>query len=262
LELELSDKVVVVTGGSRGIGFACAAAFLEEGARVAIVSRDARRLAVAAARLHSAGEVPPVTIAADLSRAEEAQRMAREVADRLGPVDVLVNSAGAAKRYLPEELDAAAWHAAMDAKYFTYIHAMDALLPGMTGRGTGAVVNIVGMGGKVATPIHLPGGAANAALMLATVGLANVVGPKGVRINAINPGATMGERLQEALHLESRARGVPEEELLRQGAARVPLGRYASNEDIAQVALFLASPRAAYVTGAVIPMDGGLNPVL
>jgi NAD(P)-dependent dehydrogenase (short-subunit alcohol dehydrogenase family) len=72
----------------------------------------------------------------------------------------------------------------------------------------------------------------------------------------------MGERLQEALRLESRARGVTEDELLRQGTARVPLGRYASNEDIAQVALFLASPRAAYVTGAVIPMDGGLNPVL
>ena len=262
LELELSDKVVVVTGGSRGIGFACAAAFLEAGARVAIVSRDARRLGVAAARLHSAGEIPPITIAADLSRAEDAQRMAREVTDQLGPVDVLVNSAGAAKRYLPEELDAAAWHAAMNAKYFTYIHAMDALLPGMVDGGGGAVVNIVGMGGKVATPMHLPGGAANAALMLATVGLASVYGPKGVRINAINPGATMGERLQEALQLESRARGISEEELLRQGTARVPLGRYAGNEDIAQVALFLASPRAAYVTGAVIPMDGGLNPVL
>ncbi|MBK8016221.1 MAG: SDR family oxidoreductase [Betaproteobacteria bacterium] len=262
MELELAEKVVVVTGGSRGIGFACACAFIEEGARVAIVARDPQRLHHAAARLHSAGEYPPISIAADLTRPDEARRMADEVTAQLGPVDILVNSAGAAKRYLPEDLDAQAWHAAMDAKYFTYIHAMDALVPGMTARGKGAVVNIVGMGGKVATPIHLPGGAANAALMLATVGLAHVHGPKGVRVNAINPGATLGERLREALRLESQARGVSEEELLRQGTARVPLRRYATDEDIAQVALFLASDRAAYVTGAIVPMDGGLNPVL
>jgi NAD(P)-dependent dehydrogenase (short-subunit alcohol dehydrogenase family) len=94
------------------------------------------------------------------------------------------------------------------------------------------------------------------------VGLASVYGPKRVRINALNPGAVRGERLSEALRLEAGARGVPEEELLRMGEARVPLGRYATDDDIAQVALFLASDRAAYVTGAVIPMDGGLNPVL
>lgn len=251
-----------MTGASRGIGFACAAAFLAEGARVALVSRDAGRLEHAAARLHSAGDYPPVVIAADLTRAEEAKRMAEAVHAAFGAPDILVNSAGAARRYLPEELDAAAWHAAMQAKYFTYIHAMDALLPAMAGRGGGAVVNIIGMGGKVATPIHLPGGAANAALMLASVGLAHVYGPKGVRVNAINPGATRGERLDDALALESRARGLPPEELLRLGEAKVPLQRFADGDDIAQVALFLASPRAAYVTGAVVPMDGGLNPVL
>jgi NAD(P)-dependent dehydrogenase (short-subunit alcohol dehydrogenase family) len=262
LELGLTGKVVVVTGASRGIGFACAAAFLQEGARVAIVSRDAGRLEHAAARLHSAGDFPPAAIVADLTRPEEAKRMAEAVYESLGAVEILVNSAGAAKRYLPDQLDAAAWRAAMDAKYFTYIHAMDALLPSMVTRGGGAVVNVIGMGGKVAGPMHLPGGAANSALMLATVGLASVYGPKGVRVNALNPGAVRGERLAEALQLEAAARGVTEEELLRLGEARVPLGRYATDDDIAQVALFLASERAAYVTGAVIPMDGGLNPVL
>ena len=98
--------------------------------------------------------------------------------------------------------------------------------------------------------------------MLATVGLANVYGPKGIRINAINPGATLSERLQEALRLEAKTKGVSEDEVLAQGQSRVPLGRYAEPEDIAQVALFLASDRAAYVTGAIVPMDGGLNPVI
>ena len=128
-----------------------------------------------------------------------------------------MNSAGAAKRYLPDDLDANAWHAAMDAKYFTYIHAMDAVLPGMAARSRGNVVNIIGMGGKVATPIHLPGGAANSALMLATVGLAQVYGPKGIRINAINPGATLDERVMEALRLEATARKITEDEVLAQG---------------------------------------------
>ena len=114
----------------------------------------------------------------------------------------------------------------------------------------------------MATSIHLPGGAANAALMLASVGLAGVYGPKGVRINAINPGPVMGERLEEALALEMQRSGLGREQVLAAGQAKVPLGRYATNEDIAQVTLFLASARAAYLTGAIVPMDGGLCQVV
>ena len=258
MELGLKGKVVVITGGSKGIGLACAQAFLAEGARVAIVSRSAANLDGAVAQ--SAGQW-------SASQATSRRRQPRRTwcgrpNPRSAPIDVLVNSAGAARRYLPEDLNAEAWHAAMDAKYFTYIHAMDAVLPGMAGRGAGTVVNIIGMGGKVATPIHLPGGAANSALMLATVGLANVYGPKGVRINAINPGATMTERVREALKLEAKSRGSSEDEVLAQGQAKVPLRRYAAPEDVANLTLFLASAKAAYITGAIVPMDGGSNPVL
>ena len=198
MELGLTGKVVVVTGASRGIGFACAAAFLQEGARVAIVSRDAGRLEHAAARLHSAGDYPPAAIVADLTRPEEAKRMAEEVYETLGATEILVNSAGAAKRYLPEELDASAWHAAMEAKYFTYIHAMDALLPAIVKRGGGAVVNVIGMGGKVAGPMHPPRWCGQ----FRTHSWRRWVWPvctvrSGVRINALNPGgrarrATLG----------------------------------------------------------------------
>ena len=98
--------------------------------------------------------------------------------------------------------------------------------------------------------------------MLATVGLANVYGPKGLRINAINPGSTMTERVREALMLEAKARGLSENEVLNQGQAKVPLKRYAEPEDIANLALFLASDKASYITGVVIPMDGGSNTVI
>lgn len=257
MDLGLKGKSVLITGGSKGIGLACARAFLEEGAKVAIASRSAANLGKAAAAL------PGVkTIVADLTLAEDAGRMAREAEESIGPVDVLVNSAGAAKRYPPDELNAESWHAAMDAKYFTYIHAMDAVLPSMRGRGRGAVVNIIGTGGKVASPIHIPGGAANSALMLATVGLASVHGKYGIRINAINPGATITDRIREALELEAKAKGSSAEKVLQEGQARVPLGRYADPEDIANVTLFFASERAGYVTGAILPMDGGSNPVI
>lgn len=257
MDLGLKDKSVLITGGSKGIGLACARAFLQEGAKVVIVSRSSANLGKAAALL------PAVkTIAADLAQVDDAKRMAKEAVALCGPIDILVNSAGAAKRYAPDELNADSWHAAMDAKYFTYIHAMDAVLPSMRERKSGSVVNIIGTGGKVASPIHIPGGAANSALMLATVGLAGVHGKYGIRINAINPGATITDRIREALELEAKAKGISADKVLEEGQARVPLGRYADPQDIASVTLFLASECASYVTGAILPMDGGSNPVI
>ena len=260
MDLELNGKVVLVTGGSKGIGLACAQAFLAEGARVALVSRDESNLEQARAQLAAGGRV--ATIAADLRQFEAAQDAATRAEAALGPIDILVNSAGAARRYLPEELNARAWHDAMDAKYFTYVHTLEAVLPRMAARGRGVVVNIIGTGGKIATSYHLPGGAANSALMLATVGLAQVYGPKGVRITAINPAATLTGRVTEALKLEAKMRGVSEREVLEQGQAKVPLRRYATPEDIANLTLFLASDKASYLTGAIIPMDGGANPII
>lgn len=261
MDLGLSGKVVLITGGSKGIGYACAEAFAAEGARVAVVSRSEANLAAAASQLAARGH-RAFCISADLSRRDAGEKIVAEVERALGAVDVLVNSAGAAKRYAPEELDVAAWHDAMDAKYFSYVHAMQAVLPGMLARGRGVIINIIGGGGKVAAPVHLPGGAANAALMLVSTGLANAYGRKGIRVNAINPGLTLTGRVEEGVAAESRRSGVGPAELLAKGAERIPLGRYAEPEEIASVAVFLASNRASYVTGAIVPMDGGTNPVI
>ena len=145
----------------------------------------------------------------------------------------------------------------MNSKYFPYIHAMDAARPGMIERKRGSIVNIIGLGGKAATAMHLSGGAANAALMLVTVGWASALGRYGIRVNAINPGNTLTERLQEAIRLDAQEQRITEAEALKRMEERIPLGRVARAEEVAAVALFLASDQASYVTGAVIPMDGG-----
>jgi NAD(P)-dependent dehydrogenase (short-subunit alcohol dehydrogenase family) len=260
MELGLAGRVVVVTGASKGIGFACAAAFLAEGAEVAMVSRSRENLDAALERLPAAARAPRV-FAADMIDVEATARTIDAIEAQLGAIDVLVNSAGAAKRYTPDDLDAKAWHAAMDAKFFSYIHPLDVVVKRMAARGRGAIVNVIGMGGKVASTVHIAGGAANAALMLATVGYASAYAPKGVRINGINPGQTATGRVQEGLAVESKLTGVAVEELRRRSEARIPLGRMGTPEEVAQVALFLASDRASYVTGAIVPMDGGSGAV-
>jgi NAD(P)-dependent dehydrogenase (short-subunit alcohol dehydrogenase family) len=268
MDLGLGNKVVLVTGGSKGIGLACARAFAKEGARVAIVSRDPANLARAREQL--AGEGLHVHLTrADLHEPHSAADVIEDVSTSVGPIDVLVNSAGAARRYDPESLDAAAFKATMEAKYFPYIYPQQEVLRRMVERvkagGTadpGTIVNIIGMGGKYASDIHIAGGAANAALMMATVGLAHYHARYGIRINAINPGQTLTERIQEAVELEAEREGTDKETMLARSEAKVPLGRYAKPEEIADVALFLASRRASYVTGALIPMDGCSAPII
>ncbi|MBY4948031.1 SDR family oxidoreductase [Cupriavidus respiraculi] len=261
MDLQLKGKRVLVTGGSRGIGRACAAAFLREGALVAIVSRSEANLVAARTALQRLGPTP-ATFAADLTDADDAARAVLAAVAALGGIDILVNSAGAARRTPPAELTPQAWRKAMDAKYFSYLNVIDPVIKRMAAQGAGAIVNVVGMGGKVASPTHLPGGAANAALMLATAGLAHAYGGQGVRVNAVNPAATHTERLQQGLEAEAALNGVTVEQMLARANARVPLGRLATPEEIADAVLFLASARASYISGAVLSMDGATTPMV
>lgn len=265
MDLQLQDQHVLITGGSKGIGLACALGFLREGARVSLVSRDIANLRQGQETLQRAfaqAEGRVSVHAADLKDPASAEAALDAAEQAFGPVDVLVNSAGAARRTTPAELTAASWHDAMDAKYFTYIHMLHPVVKRMGERGKGAIVNVVGKGGKVASPVHMAGGAANAALMLVSAGMAAAYAAKGVRVNAVNPGLTLTERLQEGMKADAKLAGIDTDEALKRATAGLPLGRIATPEEIANMVVFLSSPKASYVTGAIVAMDGVTTPMI
>lgn len=257
MDLGLKNQKVLITGGSKGIGFACAKIFLAEGAQVALVSRSQENLDAAKRTL---GNV--YTIAADLTDASAAAATVERVEKEFGALDVLVNSAGAAKRTDADDLSPAAWRAGMDAKYFSYINVIDPVIKRMGKRGRGAVINVIGSGGKVASPTHLAGGAANAALLLATAGLAYAYAGKGVRVVGVSPGVTKTDRVAQGLKAEAKRANVSEDQAYKQMIARLPMGRPAEPHEIADIVVFAASERGRYLTGANISTDGAASHVV
>jgi NAD(P)-dependent dehydrogenase (short-subunit alcohol dehydrogenase family) len=256
MDLGLRQKNVLITGGSKGIGLACAKAFRAEGARVAIVSRSQQNLEAAKKVLEGC-----YCVAADLTDANAAAAMVERVEKEFGALDILVNSAGAAKRTDADDLTPAAWHAGMDAKYFSYIHVIDPVVKRMAARGRGAIINVIGNGGKLPASTHLAGGAANAALMLATAGLANAYAGK-VRVVGLNPGITETGRVAEGMKAEAKRQGISEDEALVRATKGLPLGRMPQPEEVADIVLFAASERGLLLSGANITVDAAHKPTI
>lgn len=258
MDLELTGKHVLIAGGTRGIGLACARLYLEEGARVSLCGRSAASCEAAVRELDAGDRVDAHV--ADVTDPAAVLRLVDEAEARKGGVDILVNSAGAAARRPFAELDSAAWHGAMEAKFHTYVNVIDVVIKRMAARKSGSVVNVIGMGGKFPSTIHLAGGSANAALMLATAGLASAYAPSGVRVNAVNPTLTATERMNEGLEAQARQDGISVEEARRRAASKLPLQRIATPEEVADVVVYLSSARASYVSGAIVNVDGASSP--
>lgn len=253
MDLGLTGRTVVVTGGSKGIGFATARVFAEEGADVVIVGRDAAALDAAAERLReTARTVTP--FAADLSRGTERERLF----EAHGDADILVNNAGAIPAGDISTVTMEAWREGWELKVWGYIHLCKLFVAAMSERRAGAIVNIIGMGGRAVRPGYIAGASGNAALIGFTQALGAGTTKDDVRVFGINPSATLTDRITTMARVWAEDRfGDPErwEEVLDQ--SKMPFGRIKRPDEVGALAAMLCAPQVQYLSGTVIDMDGG-----
>jgi len=257
MDLGLNGKTALVSGGSKGIGRAIADGLAREGARVAITARTASDLDTAAAAIRAKTGTDVVTIPADLSRLDDVTRVVATARERLGRIDILVNNAGAIRGgdflNIPDEQWAGDW----SLKILGYVRMARAVLPLMQQQGGGRILNIVGAAARNPTPGYLAGGIANAGLINFTKGLADLAAPSNVLVNAISPAATATDRWESLQEQQARVTGKTKEQVRAEAFAAYPLKRIATPEDVADLACYLVSERASFLTGICITVDGG-----
>jgi 3-oxoacyl-[acyl-carrier protein] reductase len=258
---EFKDRVVVVSGGSRGIGRAIALAFAREGAQTVLASSSAERLAEAQKAIVQAGGAEPMTVAGDLRQRAACEQVLARVNERFGRCHVLVNNAGATRAGNFVELPDDAWLDGFALKFFGAVRLTRLLWP-LLKAAQGHVVNIIGGAARTVEPEFLIGGSVNAAAANFTKGLSRLGMRDGVNVNAIHPGATATERTEQLLQQRAAAQGKAVEALRAETLAKSGIRRMAMPEDIAALALFLCSERARHVQGTAIAVDGGATPGL
>lgn len=246
MDLELGGKTALVTGASMGIGRAIAKGLASEGVQVAALARRAGLLETLAAEIEAAGGARPALIVQDIMAEDAAERVRDAALGALGRVDILVNNAGGS-RPLPVDADEDRWHEALTLNFTRQRQITHALLPQMIARGWGRIINITGK----SEPEGLNAAfAAKAAVHAWAKGLSREVGQHGITVNSIPPGRIMSEQIR---------RNYPEDYRRHFAETEIPVRYWGEPEDLAVMAVFLASPRARYISGAVIPVDGGLR---
>jgi NAD(P)-dependent dehydrogenase (short-subunit alcohol dehydrogenase family) len=257
MNLELSGRVAIVTGASRGIGRAIAVSLADEGMHVTLAARSRDQLD----ELASAIKTTTLVQAVDLREPEAPARVVAATVERFGALDLLVNNAGATKRGDFLELSDADWEDGYRLKFFGAMRCARAAWPHLRAS-RGSIVNIVGIGGRTGTAEFTIGGTVNSALLNLTKCLADRGIDDGVRVNAINPGSIATERLQARLRAFAAERGMEVSQAEGEMAKSFRIGRFGQPAEIARVVAFLASPQASYWQGAIIDVDGGATRTL
>ncbi len=255
LELGLGGKVVIITGGSEGLGRAAAERFAREGARVAICARrkDVLERAADGIRKATGGEV--LAQPADVTQAADIEAFVNAVVARFNGVDILVNNAGTSSAAPFAAVDDASWQRDFDLKVMGAIRFCRLVIPLMKQRGGGRIINVTTVGGKAPAARALPTSLTRAAGINLTKSLANEHAPDRILVNTICLG------LVKSAQWERRAKG-DLEGYYREAAKRVPVGRVGEAEEFADLVAFLASERAGYITGTAINFDGGMSSVV
>ncbi len=246
MELGIKGRTAVVTGASMGIGRGIARALAKEGVKLAIVARRENLLNEVSAEIQKDKGERPVVIVCDLMSEKAPETIAKAALEGLGSVDILVNNAGGSRKFTLEASEAQ-WEQALTLNFTRQRQLTHRLLPQIMARGWGRIVNITGK----SEPEGVNGAfCAKAAMHSWAKGLSREVGKHGITVNSVPPGRIMSEQILRNYSPEERKRG---------GEHDIPVGEYGQPEDIANLVCFLASPLARYITGAVIPVDGGLR---
>lgn len=255
MDLRLKGQRALVTGASKGIGFATAASLAAEGCHLDLAARSQDGLEAAALRLRALVAGIDIRLhLTDLSRLEDQERLAAACAE----VDILVNNAGSNPAGDLTETPDPTWREAWDLKVFGYLNLTRAMLVTMKARGSGVILNVIGYAGERLRARYIVGTTSNAALMAFTRSVGSQSTDYGVRVVGLNPGFTSTDRAANILRTISESQfGSAEEWREVERGLDLPFGRMGTPEEVADVIAFLVSPRASYVSGTIVTVDGG-----
>src|SRR6266487_5747997 len=256
MDLQLTGKVAFVTGGSKGIGRAVAQELAQEGCDVVITARTQEPLEVAAREIAAMTNRKVVPLDGDMSKHPDVQRCVGAALEQFGRIDILVTCAGSSPGGLLEELTEEQWMSSLTLKFMGYVRTVRAVIPHMRERGEGVIVMVVGNDGLKPSYWEMTAGVANAADINFASSVAEQYGRYGVRINTVNPGPVNTDRWDTLEKAFSRDKGVSQDRAHELENRSIPFGRICEPGEVAALVTFLASPRASFINGAHIPIDG------
>lgn len=260
MQISLAGRSAIITGGSKGLGLAIAQEYARSGADVAILARDQGALNDAKALIQREAKGKVSAISCDVSKAAAIEAACRQVNSEFGKVDIFVNNAGQSTRGPSETITDEMWQADLDLKLFAQIRFCRILLPQMKQRKWGRIIAVLNIGAKAPGADSAPTSVSRAAQMAFTKALSQEGAPHNVLANSLHVGVIVSDQIKRRYAREGA--NVSLEDFIAQAGRGVPMGRMGRAEEFANVATFLASDAASYVTGCAINVDGGRSPVV
>lgn len=257
MDLQLKDKIALVTGSSRGLGYATALQLAKEGCKVAINGRDEAKVKSAVERVKKETSTQVVGLVGDASLPDMPAKLIEQTVQAFGGLDILITNTGGPKPGPIEALDEEAWQKGVDMCLMTHVRLIKSALPHLRKSSAPSILTVTSYAVKQPIPNLLISNSVRAATVGLTKSLANDFGKEGIRVNSILPGWTETERVSELLNARATANQTSAEDEAQRQVAEIPLGRMGKPEEFANAAVFLVSPAASFITGVMLLVDGG-----